>query len=222
MKATEEITDQVITLLTLFGAEAVCKNPSLPLRILSVPKHFSFLSSASRPLLSWRIQPTESGDTHGGGGVGMDVTGIGRQGSINSLLPSQWVLPREVFYHRAQSGGLLYRTRQGGEIPPSHPAIIILDISPPTFGLVEQLTRPAAFLIAQTLLKANQPVVLILAAEQPRSYVLQTSADLLYLFIERDIHPVDINRTMKIAQEWFSRIQRQYNKEPSVFLLSHV
>ena len=74
---------------------------------------------------------------------------ISRSTDWISLLPSQLALPQEILTYRYFRGELLFRTHELAEPPQLRPTVLLLDVSPPTFGPIEAITRVAAFAITR-------------------------------------------------------------------------
>ena len=81
------IDDRLLALLTLLGPEAVMVDPGLPLRLCRQAPTLPVLSVPQRRLLALRL-PLDRGRHAQGGGMASARTGISRQGSLQTLLPS--------------------------------------------------------------------------------------------------------------------------------------
>ncbi len=218
-RAAETVDERLLTLLAALGPDAVAADPGLPLRVLHQTPSLPRLSAPQRRLLGLRLAPAESGPAQGTG-TGLDRTGIASTGTILSLVPSQLIQPWELLAWRHQNGGLLYRARTGREPPHFRPAVLVLDVSPPCFGPVEGLTRPAAHALASTLRRLGLPVVLVAAEGEGTIHLLDDPADLLKLLTLRTLKAVDASRVMTTAERLSGHL-RGGVMEPVVVLLTH-
>jgi ATP-dependent Clp protease ATP-binding subunit ClpC len=136
------------------------------------------------------------------------------------LLPSQLLLPPKVINNRYLRNELLYRVYSGKEQPPLRPTLIILDVSPPCFGPVEKLTRHAAYTLANTLYKAQKPVMLLAAGGQNSIQLIEKPADLLEVWTTRTLQPVQLGITLQTARALATTLQED-DLKPLVILLTH-
>jgi hypothetical protein len=127
--------------------------------------------------------------------------------------------PGELLAWRSRSGGLLYRTRTGREPPRLRPTVIVLDVSPPCFGPVERLTRPAAHALAHTLRRQGLPVVLVAAGGRPSVHLLEHPADLLVILTRRTLQAADPAQALATAQA-LRRHLADDGPEPFIVLLT--
>ena len=218
--AAKEINDRLLTLLAALGPEAVALDPSLPLRLRTRLPQLPALTSAKRRLLGLRLDLASGGQAQGMS-AGSDRAGVTTQGTLRSLLPSQLAFPAPVlraFYYR---GDLLYRDRIGREPPRLRPVVLLLDVSPPSFGPVEGLTRAAAHVIATSLLAARQPVVLVTAGGPGQTRILEHPADIVDLWTERSLEAADEAAALRRARALRETL-RGGPLEPVVVVLSHV
>ena len=218
--AAKEINDRVLTLLAALGPEAVALDPGLPLRLRTRLPQLPALTSAKRRLLGLRLDLASGGQAQGMS-AGSDRAGVTTQGTLRSLLPSQLAFPAPVlraFYYR---GDLLYRDRIGREPPRLRPVVLLLDVSPPSFGPVEGLTRAAAHVIATSLLAAGQPVVLVTAGGPGETRILEHPADIVDLWTERSLEAADEAAALRRARALRETL-RGGPLEPVVVVLSHV
>ncbi|MSQ48630.1 MAG: WD40 repeat domain-containing protein [Deltaproteobacteria bacterium] len=218
-QAAETIDERVRTLLSALGAEAVARDPGLPLRLLPQVAQLPKLAEAQHRLLSVRLAPLETGPAQGSG-LGVDRTGIAPKGPLTALVPSQLAYPQNVFAWRYQTNTLLYRARTGREPPRLRPAVIVLDVSPPCYGPVEALTRVAAHSLASSLRHQGVPVVLLTAGGPCGVYPLEHPADLLTVFTARTLKAVEAQTTLQVAQRLCPSLAHE-GTEAVILLLTH-
>ncbi len=218
-QAADSLDDRLLTLLSALGPHAVTADPGLPLRLLPQVHTLPPLAERQRRLFGQHLTPLHAGPAQGSG-LGHDRTGIAPTGPITALVPSQLAYPWDLLAWRCQNGGLLYRTRTGKEPPHYRPTVIILDISPPCFGPIEALTRPAAHALASTLRQHQIPVILLAAGGQATVHLLDQPADLLHLFTRRTRQPVHTAATLAQAQA-LCRTLQGHDRTPLMLLLTH-
>jgi ATP-dependent Clp protease ATP-binding subunit ClpC len=218
-QAADTLDNRLLTLLSALGPQAVAADPGLPLRLLPQIPTLPPLAERQRRLLGQTLTPLHAGPTQGSG-LGHDRTGIAPTGPITALVPSQLAYPWDLLAWRCENGGLLYRTRTGKEPPHYRPTVIVLDISPPCFGPIEALTRPAAHALATTLRQHQIPVVLLAAGGQATVHLLDQPADLLQLFTRRTRQPVHTADTLAQAQA-LCRTLQGHDRTPLILLLTH-
>jgi WD40 repeat protein len=217
--AADAVDDRVLTLLTLLGPEAVAADPGLPLRLLPQVSSLPPLAADDRHLLSQLLTGSGSGQSQGTGSGG-DLAGIERRGQFLHLLPTQLALPTPIQLTRYFRGELLYRARSGAAPPRLRPTVLLLDVSPPTFGAVERTTRLAAFCVASTLLTARLPVVALLLGGLERIQPIEKRSDLIALYTERSLESVEVGRGFRLALALREQL-RADAAEPAILLLSH-
>jgi ATP-dependent Clp protease ATP-binding subunit ClpC len=218
-QAADTLDDRLLTLLSALGPQAVAADPGLPLRLLPQVPHLPPLTASQRRLLSQTLTPLQAGPAQGSG-LGFDRSGLAPRGPITALAPSQLAYPWELLTWRHHNGGLLYRTRTGQEPPHYRPTVLILDISPPCFGPIEALTRPAAHAIASTLRHHQQPVILVAAAGTGSVHPLDHPADRLALFTLRSRQAVQTVSVLRKADALRRTLQGGPH-EPLILLLTH-
>jgi WD40 repeat protein len=217
--AAAEVDDRLLTLLELLGPAAVAADPSLPLRLLHRLPALPPLSAARRPLLALRLSLEGAGAAQGRA-AGAERSGIQQHGDLRALLPSQLALPEDLFRWRHSRGELLYRASRGQEPPRWRPTVLLLDVSPPTYGPVEALTRPAAPILAASLVAAGQPVVLVTAGGRGTTRPLEQRRDLVDLWTARSSAPAEAAGALRAA--WACRAQLGVGPdEPLIVALTH-
>jgi WD40 repeat protein len=220
LQAADRLDNRVFTLLELLGADAVTADPGLPLRLLPQAQKLPVLGVVQREELSLRLRLEEGGRAHGQG-VGGERTGIDLHGDLRALLPSQLGLPPSILRARFFRGDLLYRTREGKEPPRLRATVILLDVSPPTFGPIESITRLAAHIVACALLEANLPALLITVSGAPAVFTLERRVDLVNIWTQRDLKPAEENRSLLLARALSGNLAAEH-RDPVVLVLSHV
>ncbi len=213
------VDDRLLALLTLLGPEAVAADPGLPLRLYRQAPTLPALSAPQRRLLALRL-PLDRGRHAQGGGMASARTGITRQGNLQALLPSQLALPPLLLHSRYQRQELLYRARSGQEPPRLRPTVLVLDVSPASFGPVGLTSRLAAHVIAASLLQAHLPVTLLAAGGAGQVRLLEQPADLLELWLLRSLEPAPAGHTLRLARTLHTLL-RDNRMEPVIVLLSH-
>ncbi|MCP4697570.1 MAG: WD40 repeat domain-containing protein [Gammaproteobacteria bacterium] len=220
LEQAQVIDKTLVGLLKLLGPQAVAEDPGLPLyfihRLPRIRPHIQL----NRRLLSLVTNSRESGQAlqrlPGG-----ERTGLSLRGELPHLLPSQLLLPRTLLHSRYLRGELLYRVYSGKEQPRLRSTLIILDVSPPCFGPVEKITRTVAFMLADALYQAQQPVMLLAAGGNNSVHLIEKPADLLEIWTASTLQPVQVGRTLHMAR-MLSAALRQNSLEPLLLLLSHV
>jgi ATP-dependent Clp protease ATP-binding subunit ClpC len=94
-----------------------------------------------------------------------------------------------------------------------------MDVSPPCFGPVEFTTRLAAHVIANAVLQARLPAVLVTTESTGSICTLEEPAHLVDIWIARHLEPADAARTLDIAQTLRDTL-RDGSQEPLIVLLS--
>ena len=218
-RAADAIDDRFVLLLETLGPEAVAQDPSLPLRLRSRLPQLPALTSARRRLLGLRLDLSNSGLAQGLS-AGAERAGVTTRGDLRSLLPSQFGLPAEIFRARSMRGDLLFRDRIGREPPRLRPAVLVLDVSPPTFGPVEAITRAAAHIIATSLLAAGMQVILVLCGGRTQTRIISQREDIVAIWTERSLEAAEETSALRIAGAARERL-RGGPLEPVIILLSH-
>ncbi len=218
-QAADGIDARVLTLLDMLGPDAVRDDPGLPLRLLPKAAALPPFARAQRRLLTADLRRDDDGRAQGQA-WGAGLAGIQRRGKPDALLPSQLALPPDVLAMRHLRGDLLYRAQTGGEPPRLRPTVILLDVSPPTFGPVEKVTRLAAMLVGRTLLDAGLPAMLVTAGGRSCFQVLDRRSQLLSCWTERSLEPARPAETLRAAEKLRETL-RGGPLEPVVLLLSH-
>jgi ATP-dependent Clp protease ATP-binding subunit ClpC len=218
-QVAEMIDDRLATLLTAVGPQAVAADPGLPLRLLLRLPAMPALSAPQRRLLGLRLRSGTAGRSLGYGS-GNERSGVELRGDLRSLLPSQLALPEEVLTSRHLRGELLYRAHTGEEAPRLRPAVLVLDVSPASFGPVEVTTRLAAHVLALSLLQAGLPVVLMTAGGRNEVYPLERVSDLVELWTRRSLEPAEASRSLGVARALRETL-REGPLEPVIVLLAH-
>lgn len=216
---TQIISETFINLLQLLGAEAVAKDPSLPLYLARQLPRIKVNIPLNRRLLNLSYNLRSSGHAQQKLSSG-ERTDLSIRGDLPHLLPSQLLLPPKVLNNRYLRNELLYRVYSGKEEPPLRPTLIVLDVSPPCFGPVEKLTRQAAYILANTLYKAQKPVMLLAAGGQNSFVPIEKPADLLEVWVRRSLQPVQIGLTLQTARALAATLQED-DVKPLVMLLTH-
>ena len=226
-EAAKLIDEQLLSLLTILGEQAVAAEPALPLRLLSRIPNLPALSSLQRQLLGVRVC---FGDHRGrsiGNAPGAErgqVSGVETSSRTDwsSLLPSQLALPKSVLNYRYQRGELLFRTRELAEPPRLRPTVLLLDVTPPAFGPIEAITRISAFAVANFLRQADISVVLITNGEEQEQILqLDNPEDLVEIWTHRTISPANEVRSLKLANAIRTNLRDESGLEPIILLLTH-
>ena len=182
------VDDRFLTLLAMLGPQAVAADPALILRLSrklpALPPH----AESQRRLLGLRLDLDGDGFAQGQG-PGSERAGVQRRGDLRSLVPSQLALPEAVLQARQARGELLYRARAGREPPRLRPVVLLLDVSPASFGPVEAITRLAAYVLASTLRQARLPAWLVTAGGAGTASLLEQPADLVEIWSRRTLEP---------------------------------
>jgi len=217
--AAQPVDERLLTLLEIVGPKAVAQDPGLPLRLLPRLPHIRPLHVTQRHRLHLRT-PIGSSGRASGSGLGGERGGFDLRGDLRALLPSQLVLPSEVLRFRHLRGELLYRAKLGQEPPQLRPTVLVLDVSPPSFGPIESVTRLAAHILGSTLLEAGIRSVLVTSGGAEHVRVLERAADLVDVWTHRTNEMADATRTFRIARAMREQIGSN-GLEPIILVLSH-
>jgi WD40 repeat protein len=229
--AAKKIDDRLLSMLTLLGPEVVAADPGLPLRLLACIKDIPALSITQRRLLGVRISNTGISGQSTGRALGVDRIQVGdiEMGPLSndwtSLLPSQLAMPPMVQMYRHLRSELLFRAREMAEPPRIRAAVILLDVSPPTFGPIEKITRQAAFTIAQSIRRAGQRVILLTNSDgiKKGQWLLELNhpADLLETWLQRTLKSIPASCSLELARVLRAGLQENEGLEPIILVLSH-
>ncbi len=218
-RLTGEDGDRLLTLLNAVDPLTLSLDPSLLRRLLADLPHVPALAAHQRAQLRARIEPrAEDGPMHGPGS-GCTRTGLARRGPPHALLPSQLALPPDLLAWQHQHGGLLYRTRASAAPPRHRPLVLALDVSPPTWGPIEQVTRVAALAVARSLMEARVPLRVLLLGGRPRLLAPSQPKDLLVLLTDRTHGLNDPPGDLATAAAALAQLEGE--DLPAVLLLSH-
>lgn len=218
-RVAREMDDRLLTLLAMLGPDAVARDPGLPLRLRAHLPRLPALTSARRRLLGLRLDLASSGQAQGLS-AGSERSGVTTRGDLRSLLPSQLGFPPAVLRAQSYRGDLLFRDRIGREPPRLRPVVLVLDVSPPAYGPIEAVTRPAAHIIATSLLGAKMPVVVVMAGGKNQVRIISQREDLVDLWTERSLQPADEAAVLRRAHAMRNNL-RGGPLEPVVVVLSH-
>ena len=230
-QAANQIDDRLLTLLSFLGPDAVAADPGLPLRLLPRVKEIPPLSISQRRCLGIHTgTPHMSGQSTGlvpgaeRGQIG-DIQMGPLRSDFTSLLPSQLAMPPTVQMFRHLRSELLFRAREMAEPPRIRPAVILLDVSPPTFGPIEKITRLAAFSIAQSLRRAGQRVILLTNSDgiKEGQWLLELNhpPNLLETWLQRTLKSIPASRSLELARVLRAGLQENDGLEPIILVLSH-
>jgi ATP-dependent Clp protease ATP-binding subunit ClpC len=227
-KAAGRIDEKMLALLAMLGPEVVATDPGVTLRLISKVSAMPRLNRRQRELLGVRARADRGSSKAMGIAAGTDrvIAGGIEMGSLTarrrSLLPTQLALPLYVQKARHIRAELLFRSREAMEPPRLRPTVIVLDVSPPTFGPVESLTRMAAHIVASTLLDAGVPVVLVTPDDPSDAIIsIEHRADLVEGWTRRTYVPAKAARLLRVASALRSHLQDGNGVEPAVLLMSH-
>lgn len=216
----QQIDEGFIMLLELLGPQAVSQNPGILLRLYKLPMQFLLSRNQKKRQLIGTIFRTNIGNITQGSGLGTENAGITVTGNINSLLPSQLALPSIVFQTRHLRRELLYHARIGYQPPSLRPTLLLLDITPPCYGIVESITRLAAHVIANALLEKDISVALVTTGGTGNVYSLETPANCVDIWLQRSLEPFNAQQTFSTV-----RVMRETlhdgGLEPVVLFLTH-
>jgi ATP-dependent Clp protease ATP-binding subunit ClpC len=167
--------------------------------------------------------PSEQSGSAEGVLYGVIPEGIGTHGSPQALLPSAWALPSAVRAYRHHRGELLYRARAGREPPELRPVVLMLDVSPACrVEPIASVLRPAAYVLAKTLLEARQPCFLLLLGEKLDVRSLQHPLDLFEVLAARSDGAIDVGASIGRGQALRETLRRPESAlSPVLVLLTH-
>jgi WD40 repeat protein len=219
-QAVAGVDDRLLTLLAMLGKNAVAANPALIVRLSRKLPALPALAESRRRLLGLRLDLDGTGHAQGQG-PGAERAGVQRRGDLRSLVPSQLALPEAVLQARQARGELLYRAKAGREPPRLRAAVLLLDVSPASFGPVEATTRLAAYVLASTLIQARMPVWLLTAGGAGTATILEQPADLVEILTRRTLEPSRPERALAAARALRATLVGQDAFEPVIVLLAH-
>jgi WD40 repeat protein len=218
-QAIAGVDDRLLALLAMLGPQAVSANPALILRLSRKLPSLPALAESRRRLLGLRLD-LDGGGYAQGQGPGTERAGVQRRGDLRSLVPSQLALPEGVLQARQVRGELLYRAKAGREPPRLRAAVLLLDVSPASFGPVEATTRLAAYVLASTLIHARMPVWLVTAGGVGTAALLEQPADLVEIWTRRTLEPARPGRALAAARALRANLVGQSAFEPVIVLLA--
>ena len=218
LRAVRAISGPLIELLKAVGPAAVARDPGLPLRLLHSVEAGGRTLRRTPGRVELRIEACLKKWGRGAGSGG-EYGGITTRGNPAALLPTQLAQESDVFAHRACEQQLLYRERRGRLPPRLRPTVIVLDVSPPTFGPVEGLLRPAAHALARMMVEAGQPAALVTAGGEGRVIPLERGADLVAIHTLRARTHADVSDTVGRAVSATRALRGA--EPPLVLLLTH-
>ncbi len=219
-RALDGVDDRLLALLGSLGPEACADDPTLPLVMLGRLAELAPRIALDRRLLALRV-PAQSLGAAEAKGPWLEPSGFSSSGHLLHLVPSQWALPEDIRHYRGLAGGLLYRARFGREPPRLRPLVLVLDVSPSSFGPVEAMLRQAAHALAASLLDAGLPAYLVAAGGTNEARAIMHRADLFEVLTARAREPVHTGKTMSLAAELCASLPADGPLQPSIVLLSH-
>jgi hypothetical protein len=99
-------------------------------------------------------------------------------------------------------------------------AVLLLDVSPGSFGPVEATTRLAAYALASTLVQARLPVWLVTAGGAGTAAFLEQPADLVEIWARRTLEPARPARALGAARSLRNNLVGRGAFEPVIVLLA--
>jgi hypothetical protein len=213
------VDNRFLTLLSILGPQAVAANPTLILRLSRKLPALPAMAESRRRLLALRLDLDGDGFAQGQG-PGTERAGIQRRGDLRSLVPSQLALPEAVLQARQARGELLYRARAGREPPRLRAAVLLLDVSPGSFGPIESTTRLAAYVLAATLMQAKLPVWLVTAGGKGTAAQLEQPSDLVEIWTRRTLESPRPARALATARALLATLVGQSAFEPVILLIA--
>ncbi|MDC3957541.1 WD40 repeat domain-containing protein [Polyangium jinanense] len=219
-RALDAVDNRLLALLDSLGPEACADDPTLPLVMLGRLAQLAPRIALDRRLLALRV-PAQSLGAAEARGPWLEPSGFSSSGHLLHLVPSQWALPDDLRHYRALDGGLLYRARFGREPPRLRPLVLVLDVSPTSFGPVEAMLRQAAHALAASLLDVGLPAYFIAAGGKNEARAIVHRTDLFELLTARAREPVHTGKTLTLAAELCASLPMHGPLEPTIVLLSH-
>ena len=111
------------------------------------------------------------------------------------------------------------------EPPRLRPCVILLDVSPPTFGPIEKITRLAAFTVGQSLRCVGLPVILLCNSDGIKEghwlLELHRPSDLIETWLQRTLKSIPAARSLALARVLRAGLQENDGLEPVILVLSH-
>jgi hypothetical protein len=219
-QAVAAVDDRFLTLLAMLGPQAVTADPALIVRLSRKLPALPALAESRRRLLGLRLDLDGEGFAQGQG-AGSERAGVQRRGDLSSLVPSQLALPDSVLQARQTRGELLYRAKAGREPPKLRAAVLLLDVSPASFGPIEATTRLATYILASTLLQARLPVWLVTAGGAGTATLVEQPADLVPIWTRRALEPPRPARALAATRALRATLVGQSALEPVIVVLAH-
>jgi hypothetical protein len=126
-----------------------------------------------------------------------------------------------LFAARFARDELLFRARAAEELSRLRPTVLILDASPAVIEPLASVLKPAAHIIAATLIKAGVDVALLIADGTSRPRPLAKLADLIDLWTAHIQGPAAENDTLRIAPRSLLQFSATSPLPPIPIVLSH-
>ena len=205
--AADAIGDTLTALLRVAGPEAVAADPGLPPRLAHAAARVPQAAIPDRTVLAARLPWRGEGRALATSPLGARA-GIARHGDPRDLLPVELAMPRDIFELRSYRNELAYRVKRAAEPPKTPPCVLVLDISPATFGDVEEVLRPAAHILAISLIERSIPAALLFGGGPARIVPLSSPEDLVELWTGRSLVPADADALFARAaraQSWIGQ-----------------
>lgn len=188
--AADAVTEQLVTLLTILGPATVAADPVLPLRLAARAVKLPPITDRQLRLLGDTTTAGVTGEETGAQPRHAPGTAdISRRGSLTRLLPSQLALPADLLAARLLRDQLLYR-RNIAHVPPKPgPVTIILDVTPPAYGVPETILRLVAHMITTALWRHEASPTLVSLEQPDVETVLSRRGQLAGLWTTRTLNP---------------------------------
>ena len=223
----QRLDKKMLSLLRLLGPEAIEQNPGLVIQLRHKVGDLPILSTKQQSLIGLRVdfsgkEGAATGYATGSGRREVGGMEMGRRNEWNTLLPSQFALPRKLFAYKFSRGELLYRTRRMADPPQQRPVVLLLDVSPPVQSTVEQITRPAAFAVMQSLQKSGVPIYLVTTGEGEELVMpLRNIQEGIEIWTKRTWQIANVTKSLETAEQVRNNLWDGNGVEPITLLLTH-
>ena len=225
-ESVQRLEQRMVLLLRLLGAETIAEEPGLVLQMSHKVGALPILGAKEQKLLGLRIdfsgrEGQSTGYVSGSARREMGDMERGQRNEWNSLLPSQFALPRSLFAYKFSRGELLYRNRRMADPPQQRPVVLLLDVSPPVQSTVERITRPAAFAVMQSLQQSGVPIYLVTTGENEEIVLpLRHVREGLEIWTKRTWQIANVTKSLEMAEGVRQGLWDGTGPEPITLLLT--
>jgi hypothetical protein len=204
-----------LSVLRAIGHRAVATDPGLVSRIVASAGR----APSAAPKVGRGLGSRSGGSAIGPFG-GAERAGVSSRGDWRSVAPSQWALPVDVFAAKARRGEILFRSAKSARPDDRSPVVVVLDVSPATWGPVGAAARAAAVSVLEARWRAGAGGwVVAVGGDEERIWEIRAPGDWAAVWSVRANIPGDSARALRTAEQ----VRRSAGwARGSVLVLSHV